>query len=258
MNVDTYEFSSLRIGSGSFGYVLLGRHRVSNEFIALKIMHHDKQAQNEANILLRIAQHPNICKYYGSFNYNKSFVLALEFIFGQNLLTYFHMKKDYRININIIINAIQNGLSYLHKNGIAHRDIKPENIMFNHNEVKIIDFDLSICKYIEDIKWKSVNKLGTDTYFGPERYIKDYEFTFDSWIKGDIFAFGVLVYELVRDEELYDDILGKAEDNESCKYSALHGIYKFPTDINLEHNHKYWPLIKSCIEPNPNDRILLN
>ena len=103
----------------------------------------------------------------------------------------------------IIIYGIAKGMNYLHKCDIIHRDLKPENILLDENLYpKISDFDsakkvddkLSIDEENSDIK-------GTMTYLAPE------VLTDDLYSKAsDVYAFGIVVYEIISGEEPYNQI----------------------------------------------------
>lgn len=73
-------------------------------------------------------------------------VLILEFIPGHNLKE-IRMKDrvEWREIRNIFLQLLDL-ISYLHKNGVIHGDIKPENIIYDRNNVYLIDFGSSIVK----------------------------------------------------------------------------------------------------------------
>ncbi|MBN1417247.1 MAG: serine/threonine protein kinase [Planctomycetes bacterium] len=94
------------------------------------------------------------------------------------------------------LREIGKGLSYLHDQGIVHRDLKPENIFYEDGFVKIGDYGLS--KYIS-LSQQSGHTLsvGTVHYMAPEIGSGKYD-------RGiDIYALGIIFYELLRGEVPY-------------------------------------------------------
>ncbi|MBC2857061.1 protein kinase family protein [Cetobacterium sp. 2A] len=67
-------------------------------------------------------------------------VLVLEFFSGQNLKEIrVGNKLEWREIRNIFLQLL-NLISYLHENGVIHGDIKPENIIYDRNNIFLIDF----------------------------------------------------------------------------------------------------------------------
>lgn len=70
--------------------------------------------------------------------------LILEFIPGYNLKEVrMRNELEWREIRNIFLQLLDL-ISYLHKNGVIHGDIKPENIIYDRNNVYLIDFGSAI------------------------------------------------------------------------------------------------------------------
>ena len=84
------------------------------------------------------------------------------------------------------------GLAVAHRAGLVHRDIKPENILISDDgDVKIADFGL--VRAVAEAKITSTSViLGTAAYLSPEQVA-----TGDTDPRGDVYAVGILVYELL-------------------------------------------------------------
>ncbi|KAK7330506.1 hypothetical protein VNO77_24701 [Canavalia gladiata] len=115
-----------------------------------------------------------------------------------------------------IICGIAEGLSYLHGGSgtkIIHRDIKSSNILVDGNlNPKIAEFRLSIC-VAENKSHLSTADAWTLGYMAPE-YLKKGQIT----EKADVYAFGVLVIEIVCGKKNNDYIPGSN--------SLLHSVWK--------------------------------
>lgn len=90
----------------------------------------------------------------------------------------------------ILIDAAT-GLGDVHENGYMHLDFKPENVLVTRNgAVRLIDFDLA--QPIPEAPVKFSKNPGTPGYMAPEQLKGG---AMDA--RADIYAFGVLAYELV-------------------------------------------------------------
>lgn len=202
-----YRVQKKSIGRGSFCKVYKGYDTIKKEYVAIKKIDINKikksrisyskntnkliELINNETKILESLDHVNIAKCHRVIRSvtNDNVYIIMEYCEGGTLKEY---KKSNKMNINCVIRQIINGIDYLHKNGIIHRDLKPENIMFKNNVPKIIDFGFAK-------KYTSTTDMfqtlcGTPLYFAPE-IIHDKKYT----TKADIWALGVIIYELVFD-----------------------------------------------------------
>ena len=93
--------------------------------------------------------HPNIVKYFETYDDAKWLYLCMELCQGGELFEHVIKSKEKlseRKCAQYFMKLVK-ALEHCHSQGIIHRDIKPENIMFdNFGEVKFIDFGLAIVK----------------------------------------------------------------------------------------------------------------
>ena len=131
--------------------------------------------------------HPNIIKFYETYNDKFYFHIVMELCRGKDLLYRIYKNKMDEKNICLIIMKILHSISYCHSKGIIHRDLKPENIIFEtpdlDSDIKIIDFGLS--KKIQNNE-KLHSILGTPYYVAPEVLNKEYNEKCDLWSIGII------------------------------------------------------------------------
>jgi aurora kinase, other len=197
------------LGKGKFGRVYLARERANGFVCALKVLHKselqqgrvEKQVQREIEIQSNL-RHPNILKLYGHFHDSKRIFLILEFA-GQGEL-YKHLQKARRFpepRAAQYIAQMASALRYIHRKHIIHRDIKPENILLGlHGEIKLSDFGWSVHAPGN----RRTTYCGTLDYLPPEMIVprtpgKSYDDKVDLW------ALGVLAYELLVGEAPFED-----------------------------------------------------
>ena len=194
----SYEFISM-LGNGSFGKVRLYRDRNYKDLLfAIKTLKKEGIPQYQFNLLksevniLSNLDHPNIVKYFGTFEDEFFIHIVMEYLKGHDLDKIIALKNytgfDEK-NMCQIIQQLLKALYFIHSKNIIHRDIKPENVLFsnkrNYSSLKLIDFGLATFS-------KEDNKsVGTPFYMSPETI--DGNSTFQS----DIWSVGVIVYQMI-------------------------------------------------------------
>lgn len=139
------------IGKGNFARVMLARHILTSNEVAIKII--DKTQLNPNSLeklfrevsIMKLLQHPNIVKLYEVIETDKTLYLVMEYVNNGEVFEY--LVKNGRMKENIarqkfrqIVSAVQ----YLHSKKIIHRDLKAENLLLDQNlDVKIVDFGFS-------------------------------------------------------------------------------------------------------------------
>ncbi len=147
-----------------------------------------KLIENELDILTEV-DHPNIIKYYESYNDGKYLHIVTELCSGGELFDrIIKQGKFSESEAANIMGKILSALSYLHKLGICHRDLKPENFIFSSPdpdaEIKIIDFGLATRQLKEG---QMSDAVGTAYYVAPEVLKGVYTNACDVWSLGVIF-----------------------------------------------------------------------
>ncbi|MGE5325516.1 MAG: protein kinase domain-containing protein [Deltaproteobacteria bacterium] len=194
------------LGRGSMGVVYQGFDPLIGRTVAIKTMlieglsstefqEYKARFQREAQAA-GILAHPNIVTVYDFGEDEGVLYLAMEFLQGDSLQDLVEKQNILPVETIIpIFEQVCSALDHAHKNNIVHRDIKPANIMIlNSGLVKVTDF--GIAKIMSMGMTQAGQILGTPNYMSPEQ-VKGR--TVDG--RSDIFALGVILYELVTGEK---------------------------------------------------------
>jgi serine/threonine protein kinase len=100
--------------------------------------------------------------------------------------------------IGILVCGIVLGMRYVHSEGIIHRDLKPSNILVNRDGHALIG-DFGTSRSVDDAS-TFTDGAGTLHYTAPELYEEGAACT----TKCDLFSFGLVLYELLVGEPVFD------------------------------------------------------
>ena len=141
--------------------------------------------------ILNQLDHPNIVKYYETYDDQKYIYLVMEYIHGFQLFEMITAQENQTFTEQIAagyMKSLFQAVNHCHAVDVIHRDIKPENIMITkEGSVRLIDFGLSKAS-----KNKNLSTVaGTPYYMAPEVLEGSYG------QKADLWSLGVLLYTLV-------------------------------------------------------------
>jgi serine/threonine protein kinase len=195
------------LGRGAMGVVYRAHDPVIGRDVAVKTMHlaADGSGANRPEFLSRfqtearaagILTHPNIVVVYDAGEEDGTFYITMELVEGRSLHSLLEEHHAFPLPRAIkIIEQASSALEYAHKNNIIHRDVKPANLMITADDtVKVTDFGTA--KILRFNTTQTAAVIGTPSYMSPEQ-IKGK--TVDG--RSDIFALGVILYELVTGEK---------------------------------------------------------
>jgi serine/threonine-protein kinase len=187
------------LGMGGMGHVYHARHHAVPEFeVAIKILDPElatavenrERFRHEVLAGYRV-NHPHIVRMYEYFDLGTLQAFAMEFADGGTLLD---LMSDGPVPIPEGVSFIKQmalALHVLHKAGTYHRDMKPDNVLLTSEGcVKLSDFGVARVRGMIQIDDGGL-LAGTPKYVPPE-YVENG----DSDHRGDIYALGVIAYEM--------------------------------------------------------------
>eukprot|EP00250_Pteridium_aquilinum_P017029 c23418_g2_i1 orf=230-1459(+) len=197
--------SSCKIGQGGFAIVYKGKLR-DGTIAAIKrakksTFESQRTAQFRSEVhMLASVEHLNLVRLIGFSEEGNERILVEEYVGNGNLRQHldceFNVVLDLFQRLDIAID-VAHALTYLHNYAdqpIIHRDVKASNILLTESfRAKVADFGFSRTGPLDsDATHVSTKVKGTAGYLDPE-YLKTYKLT----LKSDVYAFGILLVELL-------------------------------------------------------------
>jgi TolB-like protein len=175
----------------------LGRH------VAIKMIRDASSSPASRERFIREARaaaaiaHPNVCLLHEVGEHEGQPFLVMELLEGEPLSDRLAAGPLPLAQALEIVLPVLSALGALHARGLVHRDLKPSNIFLTLHGVKLLDFGLA----------RQVSRPGAEpmtaltipgTLYGTPRYMAPEQITGDDVdARADIFATGVLIYEMV-------------------------------------------------------------
>ncbi|XP_031260086.1 chitin elicitor receptor kinase 1-like isoform X1 [Pistacia vera] len=194
----TNDFSMAnKIGQGGFGAVYYAELRGEKAAIKKMQMQASKEFYAELKILTNV-HHLNLVRLLG-YCAEGSLFLVYEFIENGNLSQHLQGSEKeplpWSTRMQIAFDSAT-GLEYIHEHTVPvyiHRDIKSANILIDKNfRAKVADFGLTKLIDFESELSHTEHPMGTFGYMPPE-YMRFGEVS----PKVDVYAFGVVLYEII-------------------------------------------------------------
>src|SRR5262245_10914434 len=206
-----------QIGEGGCGVVYMAeQEQPIHRRVALKVI---KLGMDTKQVIARfeaerqalaLMDHPNIAKVLdaGATETGRPF-FVMELVRGIKITDYCdqnHLSTEARLKLFV---AICHAIQHAHQKGVIHRDIKPSNILVTlHDGVpvpKVIDFGIAKAtdqRLTDKTLFTAFEQLiGTPAYMSPEQAEMS---GLDVDTCSDIYALGVLLYELLTGQTPFD------------------------------------------------------
>lgn len=246
------------IGSGGMGEVYLVRHKILGQRFAMKTLHPGSQGADESRRFLTEAKvtalldNDHIVKTvdFGVLPDGSSFSV-MEYLEGEDLQTRLQRSKRLPADeaVKYILQACV-GLAGAHRDGVVHRDLKPANLFLATKRggapvLKILDFGIAKNYLLNQSITSSDAIFGTPTHMSPEqlRASKNVDHRADLW------ALGVILYELVTGELPFDSI--------SAAMYFGEVLHKEPRPMSMfgVQNAALESVIMRLLKKDPNERV---
>lgn len=195
-----YEFDSQVLGEGSFGQVILVKHKITGQRRACKCMGMVEEedwclAQTEVELMKRL-DHPNILRLSESFIDGRNIYLIAELCEGGPLLEGFAHRGGSVAAVTSCLRQMLGAAAYCHGKGIIHRDLKPDNVLYvsrlMDSTIKVIDFGLA--NFLERLRGSErMQRAGTLPFMAPEIITENVSYT----EKVDVWSIGCILYMLL-------------------------------------------------------------
>lgn len=222
----THNFSKGRVlGRGALSFVFRGRIGFLRTAVAVKRL--DREDKESAKAFCRelmivsSLQNPNVVPLVGfCIDPDEGLFLIYKYVSGGSLERHLHVKKrgakgcislPWSVRYKVAV-GISEAIAYLH-NGtercVVHRDIKPSNILLSSNKTpKLCDFGLATWTLAPSVPFLCKTVKGTFGYLAPEYFqhgkVSD---------KTDVYAFGVVLLELITGRKPIDAKRPSGEEN---------------------------------------------
>jgi serine/threonine protein kinase len=261
-----YQLDAL-LGAGGMGHVYRATDTRLQRAVAVKVLpsvladdpqfraRFDREAKTIAAL-----NHPYICTLYDVGLDGATAFLVMELIAGESLAARLERGRLPIDQARTIAIQIAEALTAAHRAGIVHRDLKPGNVMVTGSGTKLLDFGLAKsvavgigARPVSMIQTKPPaatpltaqgSILGTFQYMAPEQLEGR-----EADTRTDIFAFGVLTYELFTGRKAFD-----AKSQASLIGAIMHGdpapmrTHQPAMPAALER------LVRTCLAKDPDHR----
>ena len=248
-----YSFKRV-LGHGQFGTVREAVAQRNQRTVAIKSVSKEKIKKDlyllrrELEVMRQI-DHPNVIKYFETYEDEKYIHIVMELCTGGDLLDkLIDLGSLTETYVASIMKSLLFAVNHLHSLGICHRDLKPENFLFENtqpdSQIKIIDFGMSVKRTsVTDLS----SLVGTPYYLAPEVIKGKYSLECDIW------SLGVVMYFLLSGTPPFD-----GED--------MRDIFKAIRKDDLEFDDRIWRqisesakhLIRRMLTKLPSSRITIS
>jgi len=231
------------LGQGGMGTVYKARDLGLDRDVAIKRLNEflltnpkeEERFVKEGRTVAKL-RHPGIVTVYAHVREGASSLIVFEFIEGPTL--YDALNESGRSmppgRALKILSQVAEAVDYAHDSGIIHRDLKPSNIMLEKGDkARVTDF--GIARVTEHLATSTLTVVGTPPYMAPEQA--------DGVVvrQSDVFAFGVIAYEMLAGRRPFD--------GEGAQLDKREGRFKAASQLMPGLSAAVDPIFKKVLAP---------
>jgi tRNA A-37 threonylcarbamoyl transferase component Bud32 len=242
------------LGQGGMSVVFKGRHKLTNQEAALKILPPELAAHSQVKSrfleeakALAALDHPNIVHLYNFGQDEGYFVLAMQFVDG---FTWERKiveaeRLDWVASARIAIDVLR-ALEYAHGRGVIHRDMKPSNVLVRSRDGIATVMDFGIAKMTTSTRLTATGQtMGTVRYMSPEQ-VRGQEVD----LRTDIYSLGATLYE-----SLIGDTPFTGSTHFEIMTKHLSELPRRPSRLGVAMPDAVESAVMRCLAKRPDDRF---
>jgi serine/threonine protein kinase len=253
MMLGQYELVDV-LGQGGMSVVFRGRHNLTNQDVALKILPPELAAHSQVKSrfvdeakALAALDHPNIVHLYNFGQDNGYFVLAMQFVDGRTWerMILEAQRLDWASSCRIAIDVLR-ALEYAHGRGVIHRDMKPSNVLVRARDSIATVMDFGIAKMTTSTRLTATGQtMGTVRYMSPEQ-VRGQEVD----LRTDLYSLGATLYE-----SLVGDTPFSGNTHFEIMTKHLSDAVRRPSRLGIELPEAVEDAVMRCLSKRAEDRF---
>ena len=227
--------------------------------VALKTIHADRLNHKDSTArfrreiqLARQVTHPNVCRVFDvghdTLGGRELVFFTMEFLPGQTLAKFLASRGALPPGEALgLARQLADGLGALHERGIVHRDLEPANafIVGDEGAPRLVLLDFGLARGADNSDdYMALTRphtvMGTPPYMAPEQLLGE-----RSSVATDIYAFGLLLFEIATGKRLSDLVTGGP-------MARVRGDVSIPQNTQLPS--QWTTAVHRCLSRNPGER----
>jgi serine/threonine protein kinase len=195
--------------------------------------------------------HPNICTVVGGSEFTDAEIGAYPFIateyVSRTLEDFLPEIDNYSDKIRLAI-GIASGIAYLHSQNRVHGNLTPKQIMVTDDRVAKLTVTIPDILTVYTMNNANGDIVGNIRYCSPERLDPDRFARPERTRELDVYAFGVILWQILFGERLpYADI---KRDSDVASFVLDGGRPPFPAEISSPEEFAIVVIITACLDHN--------